>query len=66
MNDVVVELRGVANGYVIMFSEQINEMSVSGEFVAVDIEEALSIIRDICVAQDASVNMSHLATDVIK
>lgn len=66
MTDVLVELRTVANGYVIRFSEQINSMEVTGEFVAVDIEEALSIIRDICVAQDASVDMSHIATDVLK
>jgi len=66
MTDILVELRTVANGYVIRFSEQMNNMEVTGEFVAVDIEEALSIVRDICVAQDASIDMSHLATNVIK
>ncbi len=46
MNDLKVTVTQVVNGYIVSYSEYVNDVETSAEFVALDLDEALEIVRD--------------------
>lgn len=46
VNDLKVTVTQVVNGYIVTYSEYVNDVETSAEFVALDLDEALEIVRD--------------------
>jgi hypothetical protein len=61
----VINLRLAANGFVIHYSEIVKGMEVEAEFVALDLEEALSIIHDCYTPQEHGHDMSNILDETI-
>jgi predicted acetyltransferase len=61
-----VSINKAANGYIVFYKESNNVTSVEAEFVALDIEEALDIVREIFKYDETTVNMSHIVDEKIR
>lgn len=46
VNDLKVTVTQVVNGYIVSYSEYVNGVETNAEFVALDLDEALEIVRD--------------------
>jgi hypothetical protein len=62
--ELSVSLRPASNGFVIHYCEVVNGLEVNAEFVALDLEEALDIIRD-CYDQPEGHDMSNILDETI-
>ena len=65
IQDMSVEIRPVANGYVVFYTELKNNTELAIEFVAVSLEEALSIAHDLFSQEESSANMSNILDETI-
>jgi hypothetical protein len=62
--DLTVSIRPASNGFIIHYSELINDLEVNAEFIALDLEEALDVIRD-CYDQQETHDMSNILDETI-
>ena len=60
-----VEIRPVANGYVVFYTEIKNNTELAIEFVAVSLEETLNIVLDLFSQEQALANMSNILDETI-
>jgi len=65
IQDSSIELRPVANGYVVFYTEIKNNTEVCAEFVAVSLDEALSIAHDLFSQEESAANMSNILDETI-
>ena len=60
-----VEIRPVANGYVVFYTEIKNNTELVVEFVAISLEETLNIVLDLFSQEQALANMSNILDETI-
>lgn len=60
-----VTINRAANGYIVFYRETNNVTTVEAEFVALNIEEALDIVREIFVQDEATMDLGHLIDEQI-
>ena len=65
IQDMSIEIRPVANGYVVFYTEIKNNTELAVEFVAVSLDEALSIAHDLFSQEESSANMSNILDETI-
>jgi hypothetical protein len=65
IQDSSIEMRPVANGYVVFYTEIKNNVEVCAEFVAVSLDEALSIAHDLFSQEESAANMSNILDETI-
>jgi len=65
IQDSSVEIRPVANGYVVFYTEIKNNAEICAEFVAVSLDEALSIAHDLFSQEESFANMSNILDETI-
>lgn len=65
IQDMSVEIRPVANGYVVFYTEIKNNTELAIEFVAVSLEETLNIVLDLFSQEQALANMSNILDETI-
>jgi hypothetical protein len=65
IQDMSVEIRPVANGYVVFYTEIKNNIEVCAEFVAVSLEETLNIIHDLFSQEESIANMSNIIDETL-
>jgi len=65
IQDNSIEIRPVANGYVVFYTEIKNNTEVCAEFVAVSLEETLSIIHDLFSQEESIANMSNIIDETL-
>jgi len=65
IQDMSVEIRPVANGYVVFYTEIKNNTEVCAEFVAVSLEETLNIIHDLFSQEESIANMSNIIDETL-
>jgi hypothetical protein len=58
-------MRPVANGYVVFYTEIKNNVEVCAEFVAVSLDEALSIAHDLFSQEESIANMSNIIDETL-
>ena len=61
-----VTINRAANGYIVFYKETNSVTSVEAEFVALTIEEALDIVREIFNYDEATVSLGHLVDEKIR
>jgi len=65
IQDNSIEIRPVANGYVVFYTEIKNNTEVCAEFVAVSLEETLNIIHDLFSQEESIANMSNIIDETL-
>ena len=65
IQDMSVEIRPVANGYVVFYTEIKNNTELVVEFVAISLEETLNIVLDLFSQEQALANMSNILDETI-
>ena len=60
-----IEIRPVANGYVVFYTEIKNNTELAVEFVALSLDEALSIAHDLFSQEQALADMSNILDETI-
>ena len=65
IQDSSIEMRPVANGYVVFYTEIKNNVEVCAEFVAVSLDEALSIAHDLFSQEESIANMSNIIDETL-
>jgi hypothetical protein len=65
IQDNSIEIRPVANGYVVFYTEIKNNTEVCAEFVAVSLDEALNIVHDLFSQEESIANMSNILDETL-
>ena len=65
IQDNSIEIRPVANGYVVFYTEIKNNTEVCAEFVAVSLEETLDIVHDLFSQEQSVADMSNIIDETI-
>jgi hypothetical protein len=65
IQDMSVEIRPVANGYVVFYTEIKNNTELAIEFVAVSLEETLDIVHDLFSQEQSVADMSNIIDETI-
>lgn len=65
IQDNSIEIRPVANGYIVFYTEIKNNTEVCAEFIAVSLDEVLSIVRDLFSQEESFANMSNILDETI-
>ena len=65
IQDNSIEIRPVANGYVVFYTEIKNNTEVCAEFVAVSLEETLNIVHDLFSQEESIANMSNIIDETL-
>ena len=65
IQDNSIEIRPVANGYVVFYTEIKNNIEVCAEFVAVSLEETLDIVHDLFSQEQSVADMSNIIDETI-
>ena len=65
IQDNSIEIRPVANGYVVFYTEIKNNTEVCAEFVAVSLEETLDIVHDLFSQEQSIADMSNIVDETI-
>ena len=58
-----IEIRPAANGYVVSYNELRNNIETTAEFVAMSIDEALDIVRDLFSQEESSIDLSNVVEE---
>jgi hypothetical protein len=62
-SELCIEIRPAANGYVVSYNELRNSIETTAEFVAVSLDEALDIVRDLFSQEESSINLSNVVEE---
>lgn len=65
IQDMSIEIRPVANGYVVFYTELKNNTELAIEFVAVSLEETLNIVHDLFSQEESIANMSNIIDETL-
>lgn len=60
-----IEIRPAANGYVVFYSEIKNDRELNVEFVAISLDEVLSIVRDLLSQKESYNNLANILDETI-